>query len=159
MTAYYGEFAHFFQVTNEGNGVLHIAIAGLPFVYWKKIVRWWNVIHGSQLISIGKMYGSSEGIAGYLMTQYLANQKCTKVYFRCSSEWICSGFSRYWKMLRDCSRNWSAGIFMAQFGRWYYPIDRDMLIINFKSWLKYYVITGKALAYVPSKYDFNRALF
>lgn len=158
MTDRYGEFAHFFQVTNEGNGVLHIAIAGLPFVYWKRIVRWWNQVHGSQLISIGKMYGSSESIAGYLMTQYLANQKCTKVYFRCSENWICGNFARYWKILRNCSRKWANGVFMAQWGCWCYPIDLELLIINFKKWVKYLVLTGVRLEYVPSGYDFNRKL-
>jgi len=157
MTEQYGEFAHFFQVTNEGNGVLHIAIAGLPFVYWKRIVRWWNVVNGSQLISIGKMHGSRESIAGYLMTQYLANQKCTKVYFRSSKNWICDKFSSYWKMLRNSSRDWTNGI-RTEWGTWYYPVNKEQLVINYKKWVEYLVLTGKALEYVPSRYDFNRSL-
>jgi len=159
LTDRYGEFAHFYQVTNEANGVLHIAIAGLPFVYWKRISRWWNAIHGSQVISVGRMYGSSESIAGYLMTQYLANQNATKVYFRSSSMWVCERFAHYWMVLRNCSRDWSRGVFIAEWNRWYYPVDLDMLIVNFKTWLRYLVYTGRALDYVPSRFDFNRALF
>jgi hypothetical protein len=158
LTDKFGEFDHFTEVTNEGNGVLHIAIAGLPFIYHKRITRLWNVIHGSQIIYLGKMHGSSEGIAGYLMTQYLSNQRCTKVYFRSSKNWICDHFTHYWNILRNCSRNWAAGIYLHQYGRWYYPIDKEQLIINYKKWVHYLVITGKALNYVPSKYDFNHTL-
>lgn len=150
LTERYGQFQHFSQITNEGNGVMHIVIAGLPFVYWKRIARLWNNIHGSQVISIGKMYGSSESIAGYLMTQYLANQRCTKIYFRSSENWVCPHFMHYWKILRNCSRNWAAGIYIHQWERWYYPIDLQQLIINFKSWVRVLALTGTALDYAPS---------
>lgn len=158
LTDRYGNFEHFSEVTNEGNGVMHIAIYGLPFVYWKRIARLWNTIHGSQLISIGKAHGSSEGIAGYLMTQYLANQKATKVYFRSSANWVVPRFMKYWRILKNASRNYAAGVFMVDWQRWYYPVDMDQLIINFKIWVRYLALTGRALPYVPSKYDYNRSL-
>lgn len=159
LTYKYGEFDHFLQATNEGNGVLHIVISGLPFIYWKRIVRMWNNIHGSQLISIGKLRGTSESMAGYLMTQYLSNQHCTKIYFRSSKNWVCEHFTKYWKILRNCSRNYAAGVYLPEYERWYYPIDKEQLIINFKQWVKYLVITGESLNYIPSKFDFNRTLF
>lgn len=158
------QFEHYYLVTNEGNGVVHVVIVGLPFLYWKRLMRWWNYLYGS-FCWISKVRGSAEGMARYLFSQYLSNQDATVAYGRMSDNWICKKFMSYWRMLRNCSRDYVHGVCYGQPGYpvychdyWYYPVDRDMLIVNFKSWLKYFVCTGNLLDYVPSASDFNRKL-
>ncbi|MEO5351379.1 MAG: hypothetical protein H7836_17315 [Magnetococcus sp. YQC-3] len=164
LTDRYGNFEHYFVDTNEGNGVLHIVTVGLPFLYYKHLMRWWNYLYGS-FCWISKVRGSPEGVAGYIFGQYLSGQNATKLYAKMSDNWVCPKFMNYWRMLRACSRDYRKGVHYGQCGYpdhcntyWFYPIDLDMLITNFKSWLRYLVITGVPLQYVPSRFDFNRRL-
>lgn len=148
LTARYGDFEHYLLMTNEGNGVLHVVVVGLPFLYWKVLARWWNYLYGS-FSWLSRARGDSQGIAKYLMSQYLSNQDATKVYGRMSDDWICPRFMRYWRMLKFHSSLFNEGVYINAFGRWVYPVDRDLLIRNFVRWLRYYVFNGILLTYVP----------
>ena len=151
LTARYGNFEHYFLVTNEGNGVIHVVCVGLPFLYWKVLTRWWNYLYGS-FCWISKVRGDSQGIARYLMSQYLSSQDATKVYGRMSNDWVCPRFMKYWRMLRNCSRDWSKGYHSIYNPlEWTYPVNKDLLIRNFVRWLRYYVWTGVQLEYAPTE--------
>lgn len=147
----YGDFETFSIITNEGHGVIHVLISGLGFVYWMRIVRLWNTIHGSQIVSIMRMKGDAERISSYLMSQYLKNQESTKAYFRMSKNWICRQFMSYWRIIKNCSRDYSKGHYIFEFGRWHYPVDYNRLIKNFKLWIRYYIRNGERLGYVPDR--------
>ena len=153
LTARFGDFEHYSLVTNEGNGVMHVVCVGLPFLYWKVLARWWNHLYGS-FCWISRARGDAQGIAKYLMAQYLSCQDATKAYGRMSNNWICPHFMKYWRMLRNCSRDWSKG-YHSEYNplTWTYPVNRDFLIRNFVRWLRYYVWTGTALDYVPVPSD------
>lgn len=153
LTARFGDFEHYFVVTNEGNGVLHVVCVGLPFLYWKVLARWWNHLYGS-FCWISRARGDSQGIARYLMSQYLSSQNATKVYARMSNDWVCPRFMKYWRMLRHYSRDY-AKAFHSIYSPlvWTYPVNRDFLIRNFVRWLRYYVWTGVLLDCVPSPSD------
>jgi hypothetical protein len=154
LTARFGDFEHYFLVTNEGNGVLHVVVIGLPFLYWKVLARWWNYLYGS-FCWISRARGDSQGIAKYLMSQYLSSQDATKVYARMSNDWVCPRFMVYWRMLRHYSRDYRNG-YRSEYSplQWVYPVDKDLLIRNFVRWLRYYVWTGILRNYPVVPKDF-----
>jgi hypothetical protein len=131
--------------TNEGNGVIHLVISGLSFVYEMRLVRMWNYYHGSQLISISCVKGTPEFISHYLMSQYLANQKC-EFRFMMSRDWICKRFAYYWRIIKGCSRDRAVtvdGVTKDGFVYRYNPVIDELLIVNY----------GVVLDYIPNRYD------
>jgi hypothetical protein len=140
-------------VTNEGYGVMHVLIVGLPFIWIGRIARMWNQFHGMAFVYITKFKGSAERMSAYLMSQYLSEQDCL-FRFKMSKNWICKSFMLYWKIIKNCSRDY-CGVPMDCYGTLVYPINRVDLISNFNLWLRYYVFTGVCLDYIPSHYDLD----
>lgn len=146
LTVACGDFEHYSLVTNEGNGVMHVVVVGLPFVYYKRLMRWWNYLYGS-FCWISKIRGSAEGIAGYLFGQYLSNQSSTKVYGRMSNNWICKRFMSYWKTIRFWSSDFSKAHKSEHGLGYWYEINRDLLIRNFVRWLRFLVGFGYPVSF------------
>jgi hypothetical protein len=96
------EISYFKVCTNEGNGVLHIIFRGdyLPYNY---LVDNWNDIHNSWGVDIRKVgkVGSSKGLAGYFVNQYIVNQNCSYFRFSQSYDWIYKGFCSDWLFFKS----------------------------------------------------------
>jgi hypothetical protein len=88
--------------TNEGNGVLHVLLTGdyLP-QYW--LSKQWEEIHKSSYVYIKD---TPYNVAGYITSQYIANQQTS--FQRCSwsHNWVCKGFVKQWKYLLKWSKDW-----------------------------------------------------
>lgn len=138
----------FSEVTSEGNGVVHVLIVGLPYVYWGKLWRMWKQIHGEGFVWISKFRGSVDEMSKYLMSQYLCGQASLKLYFHMSQDWICPQFIKWWDVIKFYSRDFVLGR-KNEFGNWYYPVNRAKLIDNFNDWLKYYIVNGTQVEYIP----------
>lgn len=131
----------FTVITNEGNGVIHVLIRDLPFIFWKKLSRLWQYIHGSQIIYISMYRGSGKKISDYLISQYLSNQKALFRY-KSSNDWLCKNFVYYWKIIRNCSRDYMSKP-INFYGNKIYPIDINRLINNFYKWFYHYLYHQK----------------
>lgn len=152
MKEKYGRFEFISVVTNEGNGVIHVLIAGLPFIWFGRLLRWWNTIHGMGFVWISKFRGSAQDISSYLMSQYLSKQECL-FRFKMSNNWICKEFMKYWRIIKNCSRDYSKGVYIEKFARWIYPINRVLLLSNFKTWISFYIKKGLTLEFIPNIND------
>ncbi|MEO5351290.1 MAG: hypothetical protein H7836_16855 [Magnetococcus sp. YQC-3] len=146
----------FFQITtNEGYGVMHVLLIGFPFISFRKLSWLWNQIHGMGFIWISKFRGSPEEMSNYLMSQYLANQRCI-FRFKMSNNFICKGFTKHWKNIKNSARDWNAEP-MKKIINGYeitmYPIIYDKLKKNFTNWIKFYIKTDWALPYIPNEKD------
>ena len=81
------EFDYFKIRTNEGNGVLHIIYKG-DYIPYNYIVDIWQDLHNSWNIDIKRIKNKKESVyltAGYIVSQYIANQKSS--YQRSSKSW------------------------------------------------------------------------
>lgn len=92
-------FEYFKVETNEGHGVLHILYRGsyLPYNYLSDN---WNDIHNSWDVNICIINTSDDKKAsGYVVTQYMSNQKSSYIRSSHSWNWVFRGFKTLWRTM------------------------------------------------------------
>lgn len=114
--------------TDEGNGVIHILYRGgrIPFNW---LMCHWNELHGSHIVHIRSTYGDAKGSARYVSSQYLSSQRCERVKYHCSYNWIYTGFMKDWTKLKSRLRVWC-----SRNDRW--SEYRENLFDSWDGWLK-----------------------
>lgn len=134
-------------ITNEGGGVIHVLLIGLPYIWIKTLQRWWESYHGMGFVWITKFKGNAEAMSRYLMSQYLANQKCI-FRFKMSNNFICPQFTKYWKIIKNCSRDITKTP-KRVYDYTIHPINFNELKNNYELWITNYIKRGELLDYIP----------
>lgn len=94
----FGDFEYFKVRTNEGNGVIHILYRGRYIPKWWLKNAWFD-IHRTYIVDIRVVRGI-KGLAKYVISQYVCNQRSS--YQRCSysANWVFPGFAKRWYTIR-----------------------------------------------------------
>lgn len=94
----FGTFSYLKVNTNEGNGVIHILYKG-TYIPQRWLSENWNDIHHSPVVDIRRMRGGINGLGGYVVSQYLSDQRTSYIRYSWSWGWVYCGFVKYWKKI------------------------------------------------------------
>lgn len=118
----YGQFTYCKIKTNEGNGVLHIAIAGLPYISQRWLSNQWKEIHGAPVVWISEI-NNAWSTASYMVTHYMESQKCTYTRYSSSSDWLQRGYAQVYMFIKNRFRRWKEAYRFNDDGNWCYPVE------------------------------------
>jgi len=122
LTRKYGQFTYCKIKTNEGNGVLHIATAGLPYISQKWLSNQWKSIHGAPVVWVSEI-NNAWSTSNYMVTHYMESQKCSYTRYSSSADWIQKGYTQIYIYLKNHFRRWKDAYRWEGTGDWIYPVD------------------------------------
>jgi hypothetical protein len=134
--AVYREFGvllpYFMVHTNEGYGVLHVLYRAKEFLPQRWLSAQWERLHLSSYVYVKEVPDTD--IARYVVTQYLADQGTS--YQRCSwsYSWVCKGFVKAWREIKNMWRDVSKA-YRNDYGLWCYPVNMEWALKTWDAWL------------------------
>lgn len=87
--------------TAEGNGVLHLVFWGGNYIPIQWLKQTWEEIHGAYQVfieNIDKKKSSISGLVGYVLKNYLMEQKIERLSYGWRWAWL--GFCRSWEKVK-----------------------------------------------------------